>query len=83
MQLWHRLQWQLRFDPWPICHGWSQNKLIKYDTNQDIYKTKIDSQREQTCGCQGLGRGNGMDEEIRVSRCKLLHSEGRNNNLLG
>ena len=31
--------------------------------------------REQTCGCQGGGRGSGMDWEFGVSRCKLLHFE--------
>ena len=29
---------------------------LKYDTNKQNYKTKIDSQtQEQTCGCQGEG----------------------------
>ena len=28
---------------------------------------------EQTSGCQGGGGGSGMDWELPVSRCKLLH----------
>ena len=28
--------------------------------------------REQTCGCQGGGEGNGMDGSLGLSRCKLL-----------
>ena len=36
--------------------------------------------REQTCGCQGGGRG--MDCEFRISRCKLLHLEWINNKVL-
>ena len=44
--------------------------------------------REQTCGCQGGwgkegdGGRRGMDWEFRVGRCKLLHLEWINNNLL-
>ena len=32
---------------------------LKYDTNELTYKTEIDTQREQTCGCQG---GEGVVE---------------------
>ena len=38
--------------------------------------------REQTCGCQGGGRGSGMDGEFGVGRCKLLHLEWINNEVL-
>ena len=31
--------------------------------------------REQTCSCQGGGRENGMDWELGVGGCKLLHLE--------
>ena len=37
---------------------------------------------EQTCGCQGGRRGNGMDWEFRVSKCKLLHLEWIRNEIL-
>ena len=39
-------------------------------------------QREQICGCQGGGGGRGMEEEVRVSRCKLLYTERINNEVL-
>ena len=29
--------------------------------------------REQTCGCQGVWGGSGMDWESGVNSCKLLH----------
>ena len=48
---------------------------LKYDTNGPVYKTETDSDIEiklVTKGCCG-GRGNGMDWEFGVSRCKLLH----------
>ena len=35
---------------------------------------------QQTCGCQG-GRG-GMDWEFGVNRCKLLHLEWQDNEVL-
>ena len=38
--------------------------------------------REQTCGCQGGGGGKGMDWEFGVGRCKLLHLEWINNQVL-
>ena len=34
-----------------ITYMWN----LKYGTNEPIYKTKTDSHREQTCGCQGGG----------------------------
>ena len=37
--------------------------------------------REQTCGCQG-GDGGGMEWEFGLSRCKLLHIEWINDNVL-
>ena len=37
---------------------------------------------EQTCSCQGGGRGSGMDWEFGVSRCKLLHLEWISNEVL-
>ena len=37
---------------------------------------------EQTCGCQGIGGGSGMDQEFGVSTCKLLHLEWIGNEIL-
>ena len=38
--------------------------------------------REQTYGCQGGRGGSGMDWEVGVSRCKLLHLEWISNEVL-
>ena len=39
---------------------------------------------EQNCGCQGGGgeRGSGMEWELGVNRCKLLHLECISNEIL-
>ena len=37
--------------PYDITYMWN----LKYDTNEVIYETETDSQREQTCGCQSRG----------------------------
>ena len=37
---------------------------------------------EQTCGCQGVGGGSGMDWEFEVNKCKLLHLEWVSNEIL-
>ena len=39
---------------------------------------------EQTCSCQGVGKkgGSGMDWEFGVNRCKLLHLEWIDNEVL-
>ena len=39
----------------------------------NISTKQTDSHREQTSGCQG--GGSGMDWELGVSRCKLVHLE--------
>ena len=36
---------------------------LKDDTNELIYETETDSQREQTCGCQG-GGGEGCSGSL-------------------
>ena len=38
--------------------------------------------REQTCGCQGGGDGEGMDWDFGISRCKLLYIGCINNKVL-
>ena len=59
---------------------------LKYDThtqcntNELMYKTETDSQKSQTCGCQGEERG--MDGEVGVGRCKLLRLEWTKNKVL-
>ena len=43
--------------PYDITYMWN----LKCNTNELIYETETDSNREQTCGCQG-GGGWGRDE---------------------
>ena len=38
--------------------------------------------REQTCRCQRQGGGSGINGEFGVGRCKLLHLEWINNEVL-
>ena len=52
---------------------------VKCGTNEPTYRTETDI-REQTCGCQG--EGSAMDWEFGVGRCKLLHLEWTDNNVL-
>ena len=37
---------------------------LKYGRNEPIYKTEIESHREQTCGYQGGRRESRMDWEL-------------------
>ena len=37
---------------------------------------------EWTCGCRGEGGGSGRDREFGVNRCKQLHLEWLNNEVL-
>ena len=50
--------------------------------NLSIEQKQIHRHGEQTCGCQGGGRGSGMACEFEVSRCKLLHLEWISNEIL-
>ena len=50
-----------------IVYMWSQ----KYNTNDLSTKQEQIKNREETCGCQGGGRGSRMDWELGISRCKL------------
>ena len=62
--------------PYDITNMWN----IKYDTNVPIYETETESRhREETGGGRRKGFGGGMEWEIGVSRCKLLHTEWINN----
>ena len=38
--------------------------------------------REKTGGCQGEGRGRGLDWEFGINRCKLVYIEWINNRVL-
>ena len=51
---------------------------MNYSTNQK----QTHRHREQTCSCQGGWSGGGLEGEAGVSRCKLLHIEWRNKDLL-
>ena len=69
------------------CYGTLDTEHIKltwnliYGTNEPIYKTERDSQREEICGHQG--GGSGMDWELEISRYKLLlHLEWVHNQVL-
>ena len=50
--------------------------------NVSIEKKQTHVLGEQTCGCQGGGGRSGMDWESGVNRCKLLHMEWVNNEVL-
>ena len=53
---------------------------LKYDTDELIYKTETDSQKQkQTCGCQEEGVGGRINGEFRISRYKPLYIEWANN----
>ena len=54
-----------------ICHKWP------YLQNRNRLR-----HREQTCGCQEGGGGSGKDWEFVVSRCKVLHLEWMNDDVL-
>ena len=50
--------------------------------NLSTEKKQTHGHGEQTCGCQGGGRGSGMDWEFGVRKCKLLCLEWMNNEIL-
>ena len=54
----------------PICGIENMAQMILSTGQKRIHR-----RGEQTCGCQGDGRGRMMDYEFGVSRCKLLHLE--------
>ena len=57
--------------PYDITYIWN----LIYSTNEPFHRIENHGLGEQTCGCQGGGRGSGMDWESGVNRCKLLHLE--------
>ena len=71
-----------------ILSGVSQKEKDKYhmksfifeieymaQTNLSSEKKQTYGHRKQTCGCQGGGRGSGMDWEFGVNGCKSLPLE--------
>ena len=49
-------------------------KYVKYDTNELIYETEIDSQTHRTASWLPRRTGEGgIQWEFEVSRCKLIH----------
>ena len=50
--------------------------------NLSTEKKKKHGLGEQTWGCQGGGRGSGVDWESGVNRCKLLPLEWTSNEIL-
>ena len=57
---------------------------LKYETNELIYQTEIDSQKQRTDLWlpKGRGGGGGMDWEFGISTGKLLYIEWINNKVL-
>ena len=56
----------------PQSHSWAYIQT----------KLQFKKMHEQTCGFQGGGGGSGTDWEFGVGRCKLLHLEWINNEIL-
>ena len=51
---------------------------LKYDTNELIYETEIDSHTEnRLVVAKEKGGGRRMPREFRVSRCKLSHRKDK------
>ena len=63
-----------------ITYMWN----LTHDTKELMYKTETDSEtwRTDLWLPRGEGAGRGMDWEFGVSRCKLLHIEWINNEVL-
>ena len=55
---------------------------LKYDTNESIYKTEIDSQTQKTVIAKGAQGQGGIKWAFGVIRCKLLYIEWINNKVL-
>ena len=53
-------------------------------TQLNLSKTQKQTHRhrEQTCGCQEGGGGEGMDWEFGIGRCKVFYIEQINNKVL-
>ena len=62
--------------PYDITYIWN----LIYGTNGPFQRKE--NHEEQACCCQGGGGGNGMDQELAVNRCKLLHLERISNEIV-
>ena len=50
---------------------------LKYDTNELVYETETDSQRERSCGCQGgVGVGEGWTGSLRLAAANSYIENG-------
>ena len=57
-----------------ISHDITSMWNLKYDTNELIYKTDSQTQRTDVWLPRRRVGEEGMDWEVRVSRCKVLHT---------
>ena len=55
---------------------------LKYGTNEPTKQKETHRPGEETYGCQGGGRGSGMNGVFGAGRWKLLHLEWINNKVL-
>ena len=63
--------------------SWTLCQILKYGTNELICETETDSDIENRLVVVNGGAGrSGMDEEFGLGRCKLLHLEWINNEVL-
>ena len=56
--------------------------LIMTQTNMSVQQKQTHGNREQTYGFQEGGGSGREEQEVGVSKCKLLHKEGINNHFL-
>ena len=64
--------------PYDFTSVWN----LIYGTNELFHGKETHGLEEKTCGCQGGGRGSGIDWESGVNRCKLLPLEWISNKIL-
>ena len=64
--------------PYDITYIWK----LKYSKNEPFHRKETHGLGEQICGCQGGGRGSGMDWESGVNSCRLLPLEWISNDIL-
>ena len=64
--------------PYDTTYMWN----LKYGTNEPIYESETDSDRENRLVSRGPVGKEGVDWDFWVSRCKLLHVEWINSKVL-
>ena len=72
---WNKSERQIAYD---FTYFWH----LIYGTNEPFHRKENHELGEQTCGCQGEGRGNVMNWEFGVNRCKLFPLEWISNEIL-